>query len=98
MLMLETVKKSLDRLNVAQLVKLYADTMPERTDAETTDKVDWITEDAIFAALESINPAAYRAWKNNIEVSTVSNNPTPADLAARDSMDLYELRRCYGVA
>lgn len=98
-LLLETVEKSLARLDVPALVAYYGQETAAMYDGEW-GAVDDASLNATWAALEAANPAAFRAWQNAEEPTAAAYPPgqrTPEILRQIEAEALDALRAAYGI-
>lgn len=98
-LMLETVEKSLARLDVRGLIEYYAQETAAMYDGEA-GTIDDASSGATWAALEAANPEAFRAWcwmDNPIEEAHAPGSRTPEITRQIEAADLDNLRRAYGL-
>lgn len=98
-LMLETVEKSLARLDVRGLVEYYAQETAAMYDGEA-GTIDEASSGATWAALEAANPAAFEVWRraeNPIEEANAPGSRTPEIMQQIEAADLEALRKAYGV-
>lgn len=100
-LMLETVAASLARLDAAALVKYYADETAAMYDGPA-GTIDDASLDATWAALQTIDPAAFRAWMNAATpiadaYDMEERRQKPGIVQAIEREDIRNLRAAYGV-
>lgn len=79
MLLLETIAARLDRMNAAETARAWAALTGPAYDGEA-GTVDAATDDAIYKALQTVDPAAYWKWQNM---------PTPIDSVYSDSPERH---------
>ena len=79
MLLLETIAARLNRMNAAETARAWAALTGPAYDGEV-GAVDAATDDAIYKALQTVDPAAYWKWQNM---------PTPIDSVYSDSPERH---------
>lgn len=99
MLLLDTIEKSLARMDIPQLISYYADETAAMYDG-TNGTVDDITAAATWSTLQTINPAAFAAWQR-MDNATADLYPvearTPEIIRAIEDAEIVNLRVAYGI-